>query len=192
MQAIQGNKDAISNLSTTLNTDFQTVSNAVNTINTQLCGIGKDIGMTGMQVINALQQGNMQIAQQLSNGFAQINLSMCQQTNALQTSICDAKSDIKNGMTMLGFQGERQTNTITQAINASTQRIVDGQTAAEIRELQALVSAKDTEIARLQNEKTTGLIMDAKLAPVYQLLQVLSQNASSGTAGGAAKTVSAS
>lgn len=177
MQALQGNKDAISSLSSTLGADFTQVSNALNTINTQLCSIGKDVGMSSMEVINAIQQGNMTLVQQLSNGFSQVNLSMCQQTNALQNSICDAKSDIKNGLTMLGFQGERQTNTLTQAINASTQRIVDGQTAQEIRELNALLAAKQTEIAELKAAVSTRQIVDVALAPVLAQLATLTANA---------------
>lgn len=179
MQAIQGNRDSIANLAATLGTDFTQVSNALNAVNTQLCSIGKDVGMTGMQVVNAIQQGNMTLAQQLSNGFSQINLSMCQQTNALQNAICDAKGDIKNGMTMLGFQSERQTTALTEAISRSTQTIVDGQKQAEIRELQGIINAQNTQISELKAAASTRQIVDVALAPVLAQLATL-------TAGGGA------
>lgn len=175
MQAIQGNRDAVSTLSSTLNADFNLVNSALNSVQQSLCSIGKDIGMTGMQVINALQQGNMQIAQQIASGFSQSQLAMCQQTNALQTSICDAKGDIKNGLTMLGFQSERQTSSITETINAGVQRIVDGQTQAEIRELNALLTAKNTEISELRSEKSMHSIVDPLSVQIASIAAAVAQ-----------------
>lgn len=191
MQAIQGNKDSIANLASTLGVDFSQVSSALNSINTQLCGIGKDIGMTGQQVINAIQQGNMNIAQQMCNSFGQISQTLCQQTSTLQSSICDAKTTLNQGLTMLGFQQERQTNELTKAISASTQTIVDGQKAAEIRELNAIIAKQNTDIAELKAAASTRSIVDSALAPVLIQLNQLAQAQAAGGGGGAAKVAGA-
>lgn len=54
MQAINGNKEAISTLSNTLNCDINSVQNALNTINASVSQIACDTKLTGAQVINAI------------------------------------------------------------------------------------------------------------------------------------------
>lgn len=175
MEAINGNRDAISNLATMFNTNAQTMQNTLSNVMQSLCNIGSSIGLTGQQVINALQQGNMQIAQQLAAGFAQNNLSLCQLGNSISKDICDAKGDIKNGITMLGFQSERQTGQIQQTINAGVQRIVDGQTNAQIRELEALLATKDTTIARLESTAATRTLLEPLTAQLNIIATAVAQ-----------------
>ena len=173
MQAIQGNHDSLNQLASTLQVNATAVQNGFSNVMQSLCNIGNQVGMSGQQVINALQNGNMQIAQQVAQASAQSQLGICQQTNALQNAICEARSDIKNGLTMLGFQGERQTCTITNAIKDSTQTIVDGQKAQEIRELNALLTAKETQLAELRSAAATRQIVDVALAPIITQLNAL-------------------
>ena len=173
MQAIQGNHDALNQLASTLQVNNTAVQNGFSNVMQSLCNIGNQVGLTAQQTVNAIQNGNMSLAQQVAQASSQNQLAICQQTNSLQSSICDAKSDIKNGLTMLGFQGERQTCAITNAIKDSTQTIVDGQKAQEIRELNALLSAKETQIAELRSAQSTRQIVDVALAPIYQQLQAL-------------------
>lgn len=51
MQAINGNKEAISTLSNTLNCDINSVQSALNTINTSVSQIACDTKLSGAQVI---------------------------------------------------------------------------------------------------------------------------------------------
>lgn len=62
MQAINGNKEAISTLSNTLNCDINSVQSALNTINTSVSQIACDTKLSGAQVINAIQSGNASLA----------------------------------------------------------------------------------------------------------------------------------
>ena len=66
MSAIQGNGNAIGQLATTLNCDINQVNSALQALATQLQGVGNQVGMSGMQVINAIQSGNAQLASQLA------------------------------------------------------------------------------------------------------------------------------
>lgn len=67
MDAIKGNQSAIQTLATTFNTDITAVQQALCALNGGLDKISGQIGLSGQQVINAIQTGNMNIIQQLMN-----------------------------------------------------------------------------------------------------------------------------
>lgn len=173
MDAIQGNATAIGNLATALNTSTQQVQAGLNSLSSIVQGVGNQVGMSGLQVINALQACDANIAQQIANAAAASQLGICQQTNALQGSICDAKTQINQSLTGLGFQTERQTCTITNAIKDSTQRIVDGQRDAEIRELNGIITSQRTELAELRTAASTQQIIAQALIPIQQSIAAL-------------------
>lgn len=94
MDAIGGNRNALSNLATQLNCTEGQIQSAISALTSQVQSVGDKVGMSGMQTINALQQGNMQIAQQIANCCCQTNnnittqgyeskLAICQQTHAI-------------------------------------------------------------------------------------------------------------
>lgn len=78
MQAINGNKDAISTLSTTLNCDINSVQTALNTINTGVSQIACDTKLASCEVINAITSGNASLASQLASCCCDVR-SSCQQ-----------------------------------------------------------------------------------------------------------------
>lgn len=59
MDAIGGNRNALSNLATQLNCTEGQIQAAISALTSQVQNVGNQVGMSGMQVINALQQGNM-------------------------------------------------------------------------------------------------------------------------------------
>ena len=67
LDAIRGNQTAIQTLATTFNTDINAVQQALCALNGGLDKISGQIGLSGQQVINAIQTGNMNIVQQLMN-----------------------------------------------------------------------------------------------------------------------------
>lgn len=67
MDAIKGNQSAIQTLATTFNTDITAVQQSLCALNGGLDKISGQIGLSGQQVINAIQTGNMNIIQQLMN-----------------------------------------------------------------------------------------------------------------------------
>lgn len=76
MQAIQGNKDAISTLSNTLSCDINAVQTALNTINTSVSQIACDTKLASCEVINAITSGNANLASQLANCCCQTQRSI--------------------------------------------------------------------------------------------------------------------
>lgn len=129
-QAIQGNRDAISNLSNMLGCQIGDVQTVLSQIMSKVGDISYQTQLSSQQVINAIQSGNSAIASQLA--------SCC----------CDLKGAVKDvaigqerGFASVAYETQRQTCDIEKAISASTQRIVDGQTAAEKRELQNTIDS---------------------------------------------------
>ena len=66
MQAINGNKEAISSLSNILNCDFNSVTAALNNINSGVSKISCDVKLSSCEVINAITSGNAALASKLA------------------------------------------------------------------------------------------------------------------------------
>lgn len=98
MQAIQGNASAIDRLANVLNVTHDQIQQGISSLNTSVLNVGNNVGMTGMQIINAMQSGNSSlqssIAQGLAGILAQMNanskdeaMAHCQQTYGLTDTI---------------------------------------------------------------------------------------------------------
>ena len=84
MNAIQGNGTAIQGLANMLNTEVQTVQNGIFTLNNAITSVGTQVGMSGLQIQNAIQSGNASIASQICQCCCENRLAIANQTNALQ------------------------------------------------------------------------------------------------------------
>lgn len=65
LQAINGRADAAQQLATITNTSVSAVQSALNTIQSSIKSVGQQVGMSGLQVQNAIQSGNAALSQQL-------------------------------------------------------------------------------------------------------------------------------
>ena len=85
MNAIQGNGNSIRELASLLNTEVSTVQNGIFTLNNAITSVGTQVGMSGLQIQNAIQAGNASIASQICQCCCENRLAICQQTNTLQS-----------------------------------------------------------------------------------------------------------
>lgn len=178
MDAIGGNRNAISNLATQLNCTEGQIQNAISALTSQVQSVGNQVGMSGMQTINALQQGNMQIAQQLANCCCENRLAICQQTNALQSSINNVANGQERGFANVAYETQRQTCDLHNAIKDSTQTLLDGQKQAEMREMQSKLDALREENSTYKSSAMTSQIVGQALAPVNAVLAGLQKEVS--------------
>lgn len=164
MSAIQGNGNAIGQLATTLNCDVNAIQTALNGLQTQLCNIGSQVGMSSQQIINAIQAGNCNIAQQLA--------SCC----------CDLKSTIinqgyENRLATINQTDEIKTNcnsnftTLGAKIDAQTQIIQNGFCDLEKREMQREIQALRDErnayqMSALTQQQTQNLVNQLRPCPI--------------------------
>lgn len=134
MDAIGGNRNALSNLATQLNCTEGQIQSAISSLTSQVQSVGNQVGMSGMQTINALQQGNMQIAQQIANCCCQTNnnittqgyeskLAICQQThsindNANANALMLRDTNQSNHLALMGKLDQMQTQAMQDKLDA--------------------------------------------------------------------------
>ena len=181
MDAIGGNRNALSNLATHLNCTEGQIQQAISALTTQVQNVGNQVGMSGMQTINALQQGNMQIASQLADCCCRVNnnitamdgnvkLAMCQQTGTLQNAINNVAVGQERGFSNVAYETQRQTCDLHNAIKESTQTIVDGQKQAEMREMQNKIDSLREENSTFKSSAMTSQIVGQAVAPINAVL----------------------
>ena len=170
MDAIGGNRNALSNLATQLNCTEGQIQNAISSLTSQVQNVGNQVGMSGMQTINALQQGNMQIAQQIANCCCENRLAMCQQTGTLQNAINNVAVSQERAVSSLAYATKDQTCDLHNAIKEATAELKAGQTAAEFREMQNKIDALRDENSTFKASAMTSQIVGQAVAPINQVL----------------------
>ena len=146
MQAIQGNASAINQIASTLNCSSQQIESA-------LCNIQNSIGLTGTQIINAIQSGDNGIVNQLSTCCCNILQAVERQGAATQLQNCQ-------NMNTLTREMNDNTRDLQAATQAQTQAILAKLDAAETRVLQDKLDAerqkRDTGRTAQQRASDTG------------------------------------
>lgn len=178
MDAIGGNRNALSNLATQLNCTEGQIQSAISALTSQVQSVGNQVGMSGMQTINALQQGNMQIAKQLADCCCENRLATCQQTNTLQSAINNVATGQERGFANVAYETQRQTCDLHNAIKDSTQTIVNGQQQAVMREMQNKIDSLREENSTYKSSAMTSQIVGQALAPVNAVLAGLQKEVS--------------
>ena len=179
MDAIGGNRNALSNLATQLNCTEGQIQNAISALTSQVQNVGNQVGMSGMQTINALQQGNMQIAQQIANCCCENRLAICQQTGTLQNAINNVAVGQERAASSLAYTTQQQTCDLRNAIKESTLTIVDGQKQAEFREMQNKIDSLREENSTYKSSAMTSQIVGQAVAPINAVLAGLQNEVAS-------------
>ena len=156
VQAINGRADALGQLASITNNSIDNVRDAICTVNGKLSEIGGQLGMTGLQVINSVQNGNATLGRQLCECCCENRLATCQQTNALQSSIAAHDSSVRLQLAQNEAADQlsvcQQTNTILGAIKDQNAMIVDKFCDLEKRELQNKINTQGDIITQLRNQ----------------------------------------
>ena len=162
MQAIQGNGDAVRQLSSMLGCKVDAIQNAICGLGTQIQGVGNQVGMGIQQVINSVQAGNTQLGMQIAQCCCDLRAQMAADTCAVKESVQGVNANVTRGFADVGYALRDQTCSIEKALAASTSQILAGQAAIEKRELQR-------EIDTLREQKETykiGNLINGAIAPL--------------------------
>ena len=155
MNAIQGNGNAIRDLANLLNTEVQTVQNGIFTLNNAITSVGTQVGMSGLQIQNAIQSGNAAIASQICQCCCENRLAIANQTNALQAQMAANQAAdqlaVCQQTNTLSTQAERNTRDIVDAISAQSVMINDKFCDLEKRELQDKITSLTADNALLRS-----------------------------------------
>ena len=170
MDAIGGNRNALSNLATQLNCTEGQIQSAISALTSQVQSVGNQVGMSGMQTINALQQGNMQIAQQIANCCCENRLAICQQTGTLQNAINNVAVGQERAASSLAYATKEQSCELKNAIKDATAELKAGQAAAEFRDMQDKIDHLREENGNYKSSAMMSQIVGQSLAPVNAAL----------------------
>lgn len=170
MQAITNNgemsRQAVSQLATTLNQDFNQVNSAVQAIQTSLSTVAANQGMNALQVINAIQSGNASLASQLckcccdnqlalTQGFAGVQQSIASKAAADQLSTC------------------QQTYALTETMNRNYQALDNKIDMLESQRKDREIVKLTADVTKLENEKFTAGVVQQALSPVLGQLNAI-------------------
>lgn len=144
MSAIQGNGTAISQLASTLNCSINTVQQSINALMSSIQGVGNQVGLSSMQIVNAVQAGNTTIASQIAQCCC--DNKMLVTTQGYENRIANAE----------------QTSILGSKIDNQTTVINDKFCQLEMRELQSKIDAlreeRSTLMAQISNSNQTAAI----------------------------------
>ena len=144
LQAINGNGTAISQLATTLNCDVNAIQTAINSVAGSIANVSSQVGMSGQQVINAIQSGNQTIAAQMAQCCCDNKLLVTNQGYENRIATLEQTNQ-------LGSKVDSGTSQITNAIANQTALINDRFCALELRDMQAKIDALQEEKSTLQS-----------------------------------------
>ena len=129
IQAVNGNHEAIMNLSTILHADLSTVQSDINTVSLAIQSLGSQVGLSSQQIINSIQQGNAGLASQLCQCCCEMRQLTIEQGYQNQIRTLEQT-------TALSGQADRNTAAITAAIANQTTMINEKFCDLEKREMQ--------------------------------------------------------
>ena len=168
MSAIQKNGTDLSQLAQSLNCSVGRINDAVNAVASQICNLSGQLGMSSQQIINSIQSGDCQLANQIA--------SCC---CTIQKEIANSNAITTRGFADVGYALRDQTCNIEKAIAASTSQILEGQRAAEMRDMQDKLDAlreKNAQQAVILNNAQQSAQFAAMLAPIQSDLAELKCN----------------
>lgn len=168
MSAIQRNGVDIGQLANALNCSIGKVDSAIGQVSTQICNLAGQQGLSFQQVVNAVQAGNCTITNQIASCCCDLKQAIGQTNVALE-----------RGFSSVAYETQRQTCDIEKAIAASTSQILEGQRAAEMRDMQDKLDAlreKNAQQAVILNNAQQTAQFQAMLAPIANDLAELKCN----------------
>ena len=167
LQAINGRADALNQIAGMLNTSVESVKNGIFSLQSSIQSVGSQVGMSGLETINAIQAGNASIASKLCECCCENRLAICQQTNALQSQIAMNDANVRLQLAQneaadqlsvcqqtntLTSQNERNTNSILNAIAGQNTLITKEFCDLKERELQNKINTQGDIITQLRNQ----------------------------------------
>ena len=175
---MNGRFDNLNTLAQMVNTSVEGVKTGVFGLQNAITEVSGQIGMSGLQTINAIQSGNTSILSKLCECCCENRLAICQQTNSIQSTLSSNHADdilqaeknaaglqlqlsqleganklsICQQTNTLQNQAERDTNAILNAIAGQNTLITKEFCDLKERELQSKIDTQSDVITQLRNQ----------------------------------------
>lgn len=164
--AIAGNANAITNLSTQLNCSEAQISNAIGNMMTAIGNLANNMGQSTQALTNAVNTGNMSLANQLcqcccnmqntmQGGFGDVQRAIADKAAADQLSNCQTKYDL------------------TTAMNNNYLALDNKIDALESSRKDRELAAAQARIAVLEGQQYSAALAQQSVAPIISQLNAL-------------------
>ena len=166
-EIMNGRFDNLNTLAQIVNTGVETVKNGIFTLQTSIQQVGAQVGMSGLEVQNAIALGNAGLAKQLCECCCENRLAIANQTSALQSSLAAHDASVRLQLAQneaadqlavcqqtnaLSTQADRNANNILNAIAGQNTLITKEFCDLKERELQNKINAQGDIIVQLRNQ----------------------------------------
>ena len=167
LQAINGRADALGQLAGITNTSVEAVKTTLATIASSIQSVGAQVGMSGLETINALQLGNANLSRQICECCCENRLAIANQTSALQSSLAAHDAGVRLQLAQNEAADQlsvcQQTNTLTRQADTNTNSVLNAIAAQNTlitkefcdlkeRELQNKIDTQGDIITQLRNQ----------------------------------------
>lgn len=136
MDAIRGNANAITQLASSLNCDFNALNNAICCVRSGIQEVAGNVNFSAERVINAINLGDANLTSALQNCCCQTQQNIIKMgyenqlgqkdiVNQMQTGFSYTNSGLERAASNLGFQMSQMACDLKTNANVNTQRIVD-------------------------------------------------------------------
>ena len=127
MSAIQGNNNAIQEVSTRLGCDLNAIASAVQSVRSDIGAVGSQLGFSAERIINAVNVGDSGVIQALKDCCCETQKSILTQNYENRIAINGATATLKDSVNYVGLQVEKgfsDTNYQTQAQTCALQNTI--------------------------------------------------------------------
>ena len=167
LQAINGRADVLGQLAQMTHSSVDAVRTTLGQLQLNISQVGAQVGMSGLETINALQLGNAALSRQLCECCCENRLAIANQTSALQSSLAAHDASVRLQLAQneaadqlsvcqqtnqLGSQADRNTNSILNAIAGQNTLITKEFCDLKERELQNKIDTQGDIITQLRGQ----------------------------------------
>ena len=167
MDAVHGNMNAITQLASNLNCDFNALNGAICDVRGGIDRLSGQVGFSAERVINSVSQCNLQMIQALKDCCCQTQQSIIKMgyenqlgqkdiVNALQQGFAYTNTGLERGFSNVGFQMSQMACDLKTNENANTQRIIDTMNCHWNQELQLKYNDSRRELS--QRDQTQAIV----------------------------------
>lgn len=166
-EIMNGRFDNLNTLAQIVNTGVESVKSGIFTLQSSIQNVGAQVGMSGLQVQNAIALGDANLSRQICECCCENRLAIANQTSALQAQIAANDANVRLQLAQneaadqlsvcqqtnqLGTQAERNTNNILNAIANQNTLITKEFCDLKERELQNKINTQGDVITQLRNQ----------------------------------------
>ena len=178
-EIMNGRFDNLSTLAQIVNSSVETVKNGIFTLQSSIQTVGAQVGMSGLQVQNAIALGDANLSRQICECCCENRLAIANQTSALQSSLASHDASVRLQLAQNEAADQlavcQQTNTLRGDYSSGTNNILNAIAAQNTLITKEFCDLKERE---LQNKiDTQGDIITQLRGQISNDKQTLQFNA---------------